>query len=217
MMRRFSVRLREIGAANMVRALALLLILLIALCAGAYAEGNVQDYKNEDFAEYLKFDKNDEAADALLHTISIADCREQNISVQSLLQAFPDYAAYREAQGYAAYNLEGGSRLFVFFEDDVLTNVCRMEPRCTVDAFSAIEKGVSSADDVIGIDKNAVFNPFIQWGPVSYHCLDDGTYYMVQYKQSPEAFTVEDVSVISSEECLSILSAISPEDMPSGN
>lgn len=229
MMKRFSFRSRGIGAIDLcVNAILFFLMLLLLSVPGtdAFAEEgteNMQSYKYEEFAAYLSFPKGDDPAMVFSHTISVADGRALNVSVHSLLRAFPDFVVEREMPSsagmkrYVAYKLEDGGRLFVFTDDNKITNICRMEPRCTADEFSAIEKDVSSPYDVVGIDKNTVFNPFIQWGPVSYHCLSDGTFYMVRYKQSsysPEEFTVDYVAEISKDECLSVLSVISPDDMP---
>ena len=226
-MKQFSSQSNVTGVTKMYTSVVLLvlLLLLFMLNANAFAEEdtvNTHCYKYEDFASFLGFAE-DEVADAFLHTINVADYRDLNISVHLLLEAFPVYVVDREvsqqaeAQRYVAYDLEGGSRLFVFVDKSVLTNVCRMEPRCTVDEFSAIKRGASSPNDVVNIDRNTVFNPLIQWGPVSYHCLNDGTFYMIKYKQSSdslEEFTVDGIEAISKDECLSVLSALLPDDMP---
>lgn len=202
-----------------------LLLLVFILNVNAFAAedtANMHYYKYEDFASFLNFPE-DEATDVFSHTINIVDCRDLNISVHSLLEVFPMYEADREvsqkgeSHRYVVYDLENESRLFVFVDNNVLTNVCRMEPRCTVDEFSTIKRGVSSPNDVVNIDRNTVFNPFIQWGPVSYHCMNDGTFYMIKYKQSldsSEKFTVDGIEAISKDECLSILSTLLPDDMP---
>ena len=47
--------------------------------------------------------------------------------------------------------------------------------------------------------------------------MNDGTFYMIKYKQSSdslEEFTVDGIEVISKDECLSILSTLLPDDMP---
>ncbi len=226
MLKRFSSQLSAVGATKQNTRIVLLFLLLFPfmLAANAFAEedtANMHCYKYEDFVSFLDI-STDELTDASFYTINIDNCRDLNISVQSLFEAFPMRVLEREEPGnagilrYVAFDLEDGSRLFIFVDNNVLTNVCRMEPRCTVDEFSTIKRG-AFPDDVINIDRNTVFNPFIQWGPVSYHCLSDGTYYMIKYKQSRyslETFTVDRIEAISREYCLSILSTLLPEDMP---
>ena len=167
--------------------------------------------------------------DVCLHTINIANCQKLNISVHSLFEEFPAYNVVRklsanaethvsENERYVVYNLVDKSALFIFIKDDILTTVCRMMPRCLAKEFALIEQGVSSPSDVVGIDENAVFNPFIQWGPVSSHCLNDGTFKQITYTQlahSPDEFVVKDIVTISQDACLSVLRDIYPEDMPS--
>lgn len=224
--KQFSSQSSATGAVKMYTSVAWLILLLFLYIpyANAFAEedtANMRCYKYEDFISFLGLSE-DESADASLHTINVANCRDLNISVHSLLEAFPMCVLDREVQEnagnvrYVAYDLQEGRRLFVFVDNNVLTNVCRMEPRCTVDEFSIIPKG-GSPNDVVDVDKNAVFNPFIQWGPVSYHCLSDGTYYMIKYKQSSyllEEFSVDSIEAISKDECLSVLGTLSPDDMP---
>ena len=217
-----------IDANKNIALLFMILFLFLAPNTNAFA-GERQENKPycfEDFVEQIDLYKENESENALFHTISIATYKDSDVSVQVLLELFPNYVVDREVSAdtnsrrYVAYDLDDGSRLFFFVDNDVLTNVCRMEPRCTVDEFLTIKTGVSSPYDVIGIDKNAVFNPFVQWGPVSYHCLDDGTFYRVTYRQLPhslEEYLVDEIIPIQQNECLTILKDLVYTDMPSRN
>lgn len=225
--KRFSSRFGTSKAANSFRvftALFLLFAFSFVPSTGACAEA-ASHYRYEDFASFLGFTEEKESSEPFLHTILIADCSERNIASHSLIEFFPNYDAIRElppseevqSRAYTVYRLEDGSNLFFFMENDVLASVCRMIPRCTVDDFSAIQSGLSTPGDVVALDANTVFNPFIQWGPVSYHCLSDGTFRQLTYKQSADStdeFVVDEITTISQGECLSVLRDLLCEDMP---
>ncbi len=235
MTKQYFSRLSEIGVISVYRSIVLIFLLLLLLIipnTSSFAEEVTEimpSYKYEDFVTYLELSQEGELADVFLHTINIANCQKLNLSVHSLFEEFPGYNVVRELptneetyvskyEKYVVYNLEDESTLFIFIEDDILTTVCRMMPRCSAEEFASIEQEVSSPGDVVGIDENAVFNPFIQWGPVSYHCLNDGTFKQITYTQlahSPDEFVVKDIVTISQDACLSVLRDIYPEDMPS--
>ena len=91
-----------------------LLLFLYILNANAFAEedtANMRCYKYEDFVSLLDLSE-DESTDASLHTINIANCRDLNISVHSLLEAFPMCVVDREVPEnagtlrYVAYDLQ---------------------------------------------------------------------------------------------------------------
>jgi hypothetical protein len=221
-----------IGVTNLYKIIALILLLILLSIIsgdGAFGEDGVSfmpHYKFEELISHFGLPRETETTNALYYTIAVMNLRELNISKYSLLDKFPAYNVVREQLPneeshfgeYVLYNLTDESALFIFIEDDTLTNVYRMIPRCTVKEFDSITEGLSSPYDVIGIDKNAIFNPFVQWGPVSYHCLDDGTFRQVTYTQSdyssPE-FVVKNVTSISQNECLTILCRMYTDDMPS--
>lgn len=225
MMKQFLSRSNRIGGYTNIICLFMVLLLLSSSNLNALSEANPPKtvYHYGDFSIYLSLPDRNVSGDIFTQTINIADCRNLSISVQTLLTAFPNNAIDREittnigSQRYVAYDLDDGSRMFIFINNDLLTNVCCLEPMCTVDEFAKIETGLSSPYDVARIDRNAVFNPFIEWGPVSYHCLNDGSFYRIQYRQSShsaEEYTVNDVTIIQKDECLNVLSAICPDDLP---
>lgn len=230
-MKRSFFQSSEIGVIDLHKSSALIfLILILSIVPGvsAYREDGLNfmtHYKYEDFVAFFELPEETEIADALYHTISVANLQESNISAHYLFENFPAYNIVREQPTneeacfgkYVVYNLADKSALFIFIEDGILTNVCRMMPRCTKNEFSSIVQGVSTPCDVVGIDDNAVFNPFVQWGPVSYHCLDDDTFWRITYTQSDyssEEFVVDGITMVPHNECLTILHYIYPDDMP---
>lgn len=180
-------------------------------------------YSYSDFDAFLGLSREDTYQDPLLYTIKRSFNIEGNEN--SIYEKFPAYRIVREMQNidnsyddkYIVYDLSDDSALFIFIEDEKPSYICRMMPRCTTWKFRfLVKKGLSPAD-VINIDENTVFNPFIQWRPVSFHCLSDGSFWRVIYKQSREnrsEYFVDSITMIPQNECYSVLRYIHINDMP---
>lgn len=230
MMKLFSSLLRRIGAIDLwkrIMWMTLMSFLVAIQCTVSFGKdvSFMTRYKLDDFLQYFGQAQASENANALYHTILVSDLYESNIRTDSFFERFSAYNVLRErsegldfsSKRYVAYDLTDQSVLFIFIEGDMLTSAYRMIPRCTAKEFHSIMQGISTPYDVVEIDANAVFNPFIQWGPVSYHCLDDGSFRQVTYMQSDRStseFVVKNVATISQKDCLSVLSDICLDDMP---
>jgi len=194
--------------------LLLLLLLATLLCP---ALGEETRYRLDDFAAYLEWQPATAPADEFLTTVTLDVFEEGRFPEAALLEHFPALAA-REGTGserYLACPLADGSALFLFIENGSLTSVCRMLPRCTVEAFASISEG-ASPETVAAVDPNTTANPFLEWGPVTYHCLADGTFRQIRYRQmaSSKGFVVDEITTIPQENCLCILRALRTADMP---
>lgn len=227
-------RLIETGATKTGKshmAIFLLAVLLISLCAFASAEENIAYYTYEDFDSFLKLSEETYFDHLLDHSITVSYLVGKEISVQVLFDEFPYYTVLREETrkkvnafgipydsfGYITYHLKDDSILYIFFEKEMLCEVCHMKPRCSPEEFAKIKEGRYLAEDVIAIDANSSFNPVVSYGPVTYHCLSDGTYRRVIYEQSLsnlERFVVSKIEEIQQDDCRTMLAYIFTEDMP---
>ena len=222
-----------VNPSDIIKCLVLLIfVLLLPINPACNALGEeetliVSDYQFDDFLSFFEVCPETKPMDAIEHSIIVTSLSETEITEQALFDRFPNYITIREqfpnnesnGKKYVVYSLSDESRLFIFIEKGKLEGVYRMVPLCDADAFAHIMPGISSPEDVIRIDGNSSFNPFIQWGPVSFHCLDDGTFRQVTYKQCRLILTryvVMDIVTISQDACLTIYRDIYAEDMPRG-
>ncbi len=227
-------QLIETGATKLEKGMmfiSLLLILLISLCAFTSAEENIAYYTYDDFDSFLELSKEADLDHVLDHNITISWLPGKEISAQALFDEFPYYTVLREQTlkdvnwlgipydsfGYAAYRLEDDSMLYIFIEKEILSSVCHMKPRCSPEEFAKIKEGRYLAEDVIAIDANSSFDPIVSHGPVTYHCLSDGTYRRIIYMQSlfdTDYFVVKKIEEIQHDNCRTMLAYIYTEDMP---
>lgn len=192
----------------------LLLLLASLLCP---ALGEETRCTLDDFAAYLEWQPATAPADEFLTTVTLEVFEEGRFPEAALLERFPALAA-REGTGgerYLTCPLADGSALFLFIDNGSLTSVCRMLPRCTVEAFASITEG-ASPEAVAAVDPNTTANPFLRWSPATYHCLADGTFRQIRYRQtdSSKGFVVDEITTIPQEDCLCILRALRTADMP---
>lgn len=193
----------------------LLLLLLVSLLSPAL--GEEMRYTLDDFAVYLEWQPKMTFADEFLTTVTLEVFEEGRFPEAALLERFPALAAREGTSGerYLTCPLADGSALFLFIDNGSLTSVCRMLPRCTVEAFASIAEG-ASPEVVAAVDPNTTASPFLGWGPATYHCLADGTFRQIRYRQtdSSKGFVVDEITTIPQEDCLCILRALRTADMP---
>ena len=183
-------------------------------------------YSWEDFVRFFDIVYSAEKEEYLYQTSNTFDLYLLELSEQALYEEFPVYNTIQEYSydneqncgKCVSYTLRDGSGLFIFIEDGMLEYVYHMVKRCTAkEFFDRIVLEYSTPDDVVNVDKNAVFNPLIQRGPCSYHCLSDDTFWEITYKQSslsPHILVVRSIRAVSQDEALPTLGFISISDMP---
>lgn len=202
-------------------------IILIALILtnNVYGEENVKNmpgYQLDDFLNFFDI-RLDKKNDLLCQSIVLDNLFYLQLSGQKLFENFPIYESIRGSKSderrnyscYVTYHLTNGNRLVVFIKDGYVAYVCYLLSACSPSNFSLITEG-TPANEVIKIDANTVFNPFIQWGPISEHYTSDGTIWRIVYKQAETfmgEFVVESVDEIAQHECLTILRYIDVDDL----
>ena len=164
-----------------------------------------------DYSAFHEFFSIDEKTDIYSHSV-VVDSIINPCSKDEILARFPEIHEIIEKDDgehvnrflndidkYYVYMLSDGSKLYIGIANDMVDHICRVWPKCSVDLFNSIQIGKTTPDDIILLDPNAAFNPFISWGPVSFHCLDDNTFRLVTYmrRENEENFSVKGVKKIS--------------------
>lgn len=224
--------LSGIGVIIMKRWLTIMLALLFLLLSNNAIgeEITMQRYEYNDIISYLKQLDSRYAVNGMEeHSIysytngAFVYTEDSNVAVDLLFEKFPNYKAIRDNQDkwqrvgdkYAVYDLIDDSVLFVFIRDSRVESAWRMTKRCTQIVFDTLIPGVSTAEDVIRVDRNSVFSPFLSYSPVSFHCLEDDVFAMIKYENNSDWNTlIKWIKIIPKEMCAAIIISILTEDMP---
>lgn len=218
---------------EMKRSVAFLLILFFSFTAAVLGEEDLVGaqelrYSRDDFIGFFRtygYDTTVREPERVDYkTVVFASFHSTPVSMVSLIERFPEYLTEsmstdrtdEDVDGYIVYALDDESALLVFIDNGNISALARFTSLCPAPVFDlTVIPFITTADMVAEIDKNTVFNPFIEWGPVSFHLMADGSFRQVTYMTigTSRVLCVKDVEVVSREDCLSNLKEVNAEDL----